>query len=42
MLNSRIEARPASGAVGAEILGIDLSRGPDDSPVDELRAAFNE
>jgi taurine dioxygenase len=28
--------------VGAEILGIDLSRGPDDSPVDELRAAFNE
>ena len=41
MLNSRIEARPTSGAVGAEILGIDLSRGLDDSDVDELRAAFN-
>jgi taurine dioxygenase len=41
MLNGRIEARPASGAVGAEILGIDLSRGLDDSAVDELRAAFN-
>jgi taurine dioxygenase len=41
MLNSRIEARPTSGAVGAEILGIDLSSGLDDSDVDELRAAFN-
>jgi taurine dioxygenase len=41
MLNSRIEARPTSGAVGAEILGIDLSCGLDDSDVDELRAAFN-
>jgi taurine dioxygenase len=42
MRNSRIEARPTSGAVGAEILGIDLSRGLDDSDIDELRAAFNE
>ena len=42
MLNSRIEARPTSGAVGIEILGIDLSRGLDDSAVDELRTAFNE
>jgi taurine dioxygenase len=42
MLNSRIEARPTSGAVGAEILGIDLSRGLDDSAVDELRTAFNK
>jgi taurine dioxygenase len=41
MLNNRIEARPTSGAVGAEILGIDLSRGLNDSAVDELRAAFN-
>ena len=42
MRNSRIEARPTSGAVGAEILGIDLSRDLDDSVVEELRAAFNE
>src|SRR5215475_5706846 len=42
MRNSRIEARPTSGAVGAEILGIDLSKGLDDSDVEELRAAFNE
>ncbi len=42
MRNSRIEARPTSGAVGAEILGIDLSRGLDDSDIEELRAAFNE
>ena len=42
MRNSRIQARPTSGAVGAEILGIDLSRDLDDSDVQELRAAFNE
>jgi taurine dioxygenase len=42
MRNSRIEARPTSGAVGAEILGIDLSRDLEDSDVEELRAAFNE
>ncbi|MCP4618578.1 MAG: TauD/TfdA family dioxygenase [Bradyrhizobium sp.] len=42
MRNSRIEARPTSGAVGAEILGIDLSRELDASDVEELRAAFNE
>jgi taurine dioxygenase len=42
MRNSRIETRPMSGAVGAEILGIDLSRALDDSDVEELRAAFNE
>jgi taurine dioxygenase len=42
MRNSRIEARPTSGAVGAEILGIDLSRDLADSDVEELRAAFNE
>lgn len=42
MRNSRIEARPTSGAVGAEILGIDLSRDLEDSDIEELRAAFNE
>ncbi len=42
MRNSRIEARPTSGAVGAEILGIDLSKELDNSDVEELRAAFNE
>ena len=42
MRNSRIETRPTSGSVGAEILGIDLSRGLEDSDVEELRAAFNE
>lgn len=42
MRNSRIEARPTSGAVGAEILGVDLSRSLEDSDVEELRAAFNE
>ena len=42
MRNSRIEARPTSGAVGAEILGIDLSRDLEASDIEELRAAFNE
>jgi taurine dioxygenase len=42
MLKSRIEARPTSGAVGAEILGLDLSSGLDESDVDELRAALNK
>ena len=42
MRNSRFEARPTSGAVGAEILGIDLSNHLDDSDVEELQAAFNE
>ncbi|MDI1266550.1 MAG: TauD/TfdA family dioxygenase [bacterium] len=42
MRNSRIQARPTSGAVGAEILGIDLSRDLEDSDVEELRAALNE
>ncbi len=42
MRNSRVEVRPTAGALGAEILGIDLSRQLDDSEVRELRAAFNE
>ena len=42
MRNSRIEARPTSGAVGAEIIGIDLSGDIEDSDIEELRAAFNE
>src|SRR5258708_6629688 len=42
MLKSRIDARPTSGAVGAEIFGLDLSNGLDDSDVSELRAALNK
>jgi len=42
MNNYHIEARPTSGAVGAEILGIDLSRELDDSDVAQLRGALNE
>jgi taurine dioxygenase len=41
MLDHRIEARPTSGAVGAEILGIDLSGRLDACDVDKLRAALN-
>src|SRR5882724_11363102 len=42
MLKSRIDARPTYGAVGAEIFGLDLSNGLDDSDVGELRAALNK
>ena len=38
MPNSRIEARPTSGAVEAEILGIDLSGDLDDAAADVERA----
>jgi taurine dioxygenase len=42
MRNYHIETHPTSGAVGAEILGIDLSRELEDSDIAELRAALNE
>ena len=42
MRNTRIEVRPTSGALGAEILGIDLSQPLDDGAVAEIRASFNE
>lgn len=38
--NSRLEAVPCSGALGAEIHGVDLSRPLDQSVVDEIRAAL--
>ena len=42
MRNSRIDVQPTSGALGAEILGIDLSKPLDEGVVTEIRAAFNE
>lgn len=42
MRNSRIEVRPTSGAVGAEILGVDLSRPLETAEVDGMREAFKE
>ena len=42
MRNARIEVRPTSGALGAELLGIDLSDGLDADAVAGIRQAFNE
>ena len=42
MSNTRIEVKPASGAVGALILGVDLSQPLEDSDVAAIRAAFDE
>ena len=42
MRNSRLEVVPTSGALGAELLGIDLARDLDDATVGEIRAAFDE
>jgi taurine dioxygenase len=39
---SEIEIRPVSGALGAEISGVDLSRDLDESTVDQLKDAFHE
>ncbi|MBL8701716.1 MAG: TauD/TfdA family dioxygenase [Alphaproteobacteria bacterium] len=40
MRNSTIDIQPLTGALGAEILGIDLSRPLDDGRVREIRQAF--
>ena len=40
--NSRMEIRPISGALGAEILGVDLAAGIDEETFDRIRAAFLE
>src|SRR5437588_57966 len=42
MRNTRFEVRPTSGALGAELLGIDLSNGLDAEAVADIREAFNE
>ena len=42
MSNTRIEVQPGSGAVGALILGADLSQPLEDSDVAVIRAAFDE
>jgi taurine dioxygenase len=42
MRNTHIEVRPISGAGGAEISGVDLSRELDDAVIAEIRAALCE
>jgi taurine dioxygenase len=42
MRNSRFEVRPTSGALGAELLGIDLSESLDAEGAAEIRQALNE
>ena len=42
MRNVRIEVQPTSGALGAEVLGVDLSNGLDADEVADIRRAFNE
>jgi taurine dioxygenase len=42
MRNTRFEVQPTSGALGAELLGIDLSAGLDGETVADIRQAFND
>jgi taurine dioxygenase len=42
MRNSRIEIAPVAGALGAEILGVDLSRPLDDATFADIRQAFRD
>ena len=42
MRNTRFEVRPTSGALGAELLGIDLANDLDEGAVAYIREAFNE
>jgi taurine dioxygenase len=42
MRNTRFEVRPTSGALGAELLGIDLSEGLDADVLADIRQAFND
>jgi len=42
MRNTRFEVRPTSGALGAELLGIDLAAPLDANGVADIRAALNE
>jgi len=41
MRNSRIEIRPTSGALGAEVSGVDLADELDNAVVSDIRQAFN-
>ena len=40
--STQMETRPMSGALGAEIRGVDLANGADDGTFDRIRAAFLE
>lgn len=42
MRNSRFDVRPTSGALGAEILGIDLAKPLSQDERDEIREALND
>jgi taurine dioxygenase len=42
MRNDRIEVRPVAGALGAEILNIDLAHDPGDETIDAIRRAWLE
>lgn len=42
MRNSPIEVAPVAGALGAEILGVDLSRPLDDATFQDIRQAFRD
>ena len=42
MRNAQLEIRPISGALGAEILGVDLAAGVDEGTFERIRAAFRE
>jgi len=42
MRNTRFQVRPTSGALGAELLGIDLARDLDTEAVLDIRQAFSE
>ena len=39
---SAFRVKPISGALGAEVFGIDLSAELDDATMEEIRAALNE
>ena len=42
MRNNQMEIRPISGALGAEILGVDFAAGVDDETFDRIRTTFHE